>query len=206
MEDISISLNAEGISFLKGIFRNSKCKPKYRRWDFEDKMLALSLLKRSPKFYSFLWVLLPLPSRCTLQSILSTVHLAAGINAHLLGELQHCLQKMSDRDWYCCLSFDEMCIRDNVHFSQKLICIEGFEDCGTERTWNITNHALVFMVHGLHWSWKQPVTYYFSCESTKANLLLRFLNEVHGACQNARLCVVATICDMGANNIKALKL
>jgi hypothetical protein len=54
MEDISISLNAEGISFLKGIFRNSKCKPKYRRWDFEDKMLALSLLKCSPKFYSFL--------------------------------------------------------------------------------------------------------------------------------------------------------
>ena len=65
-EDISTSLNAEGIRLLKGIFRNSKCMPKGRRWNFEDKMLALSLLKHSPKSYSFLQLLLPLPSRCTL--------------------------------------------------------------------------------------------------------------------------------------------
>jgi len=40
MEDISTSLNAEGIRLLKGIFTNSKHKPKDRRWNFEDKMLA----------------------------------------------------------------------------------------------------------------------------------------------------------------------
>ena len=44
------------------------------------------------------------------------------------------LQKMSDRDQYCCLLFDEMSIRENVRFNQKLDCIEGFEDYGTERT------------------------------------------------------------------------
>jgi len=53
-EDISTSLKAEGIRLLKGIFTNSKRKPKGRRWNFEDKMLALSLPKRSPKSYSFL--------------------------------------------------------------------------------------------------------------------------------------------------------
>ena len=42
-EDISASLNAEGIRLLKGIFRNSKRKPKGRRWNFKVKMLALSL-------------------------------------------------------------------------------------------------------------------------------------------------------------------
>ena len=124
-EDISTSLNAEGIRLLKGIFRNSKCKPKGRRWNFEDKLLCLSLLKRSPKSYSFLRLLLPLPSRRTLQSILSTVHFAAGINAHVFGALQHSLQKMSDRERYCCLLFDEMPIRENVlAFSYKFeVCI-----------------------------------------------------------------------------------
>jgi len=107
-EDISTSLNSEGIRLLKGIFTNSKRKPKGRRWNFEDKMLALSLLKYSPKSNSFLRLLLPLPSRRTLQSVLSTVHFAAGINAHVFGALQHSLQKMSDRDRYCCLVFDEM--------------------------------------------------------------------------------------------------
>jgi hypothetical protein len=87
MEDISASLNAQGTRLLKDIFRNSKRKPKGRRWNFEDKMLALSLLKRSPKSYSFLQVLLPLPPRHTLQSLLSTIHFAAGINAHMFGAL-----------------------------------------------------------------------------------------------------------------------
>ena len=36
-EDIPTFLNAEGIRLLKGIFRNSKRKPKGRRWDFEEK-------------------------------------------------------------------------------------------------------------------------------------------------------------------------
>jgi hypothetical protein len=53
-EDISTSLNAKEIRLLKGIFRNSKCKPKGRRWNFKDKMLALYLFKRNPKSYSFL--------------------------------------------------------------------------------------------------------------------------------------------------------
>ena len=203
--DISTYLNAAGIRLLKGIFRNSKRKPKGRRWNFEDKMLALSLLKRSPKSYSFLRLLLPLPSRRTLQSVLNTIHFAAGINAHVFSALQHSLQKMSDRDRYCCLLFDEMSIRENVRFNQKLDCIEGFEDYGTERTRRIANHALLFMVRGLHRKWKQPVAYYFIRGSTKADLLERFLKEVLGACQDAGLRVVATVCDMGANNVRALR-
>ena len=61
MDDISACLNAESLWLLKGIFRNSKCKPKGRRWNFEDTLLALSLLKRSPKSYSFLRIMLSLP-------------------------------------------------------------------------------------------------------------------------------------------------
>jgi len=97
-------------------------------------------------------------------------------------------------------------VRENVYFNQKHECIEGFGDYGTQRTCNIANHTLVFMAGGLHRQWKQPVAYCFSCGSTKANLLVRCLDEVPGACQNARLQVVATICNMGANSIKALKL
>jgi len=40
----------------------------------------------------------------------------------------------------------------------------------------------------------------------KTNLLVTFLNEVLGACQNAGMHVVVTVCDMGANSVKALKL
>jgi len=189
MEYFSTSLNAEGIRLLKGIFRNSKRKPKGRRWNFGDKMLALSLLKHSPKSYFFVRLLLPHPSRRTLQSVLGSVHFAEGISAHVFGALQHSMQKMSDRDRYCCLLFDDMSIREKVRFNQKLACIEGCEDYGTERICIVANHALLFMVRGLLQKWKQPVAYYFIRGSTKAGLLMKFLKEVLGACQNAGHCL-----------------
>jgi hypothetical protein len=57
------------------------------------------------------------------------------------------------------------------------------------------------MVCGLHRKWKQPVAYYLCLKSTKAEMLVQFLNEVLGACQNVGLHVVATVCDMGTNNV-----
>jgi hypothetical protein len=50
------------------------------------------------------------------------------------------------------------------------------------------------------------VAYYLSRGSTKAEMLGQFLREVLGACQNVGLRVVATVCDMGTNNVKAMKL
>jgi hypothetical protein len=104
--------------------------------------------------------------------------------------------------------FDEMSIRESLHFNQKYDCIEVFEDCGSHgRTCNIENHDLVFMIRGLRRKWKQPVAYYFTRGSTKAEMIVQYLKEVHDdTCQNAGLKVVATVCDMGANNVKALKL
>jgi hypothetical protein len=37
-------------------------------------------------------------------------------------------------------------------------------------------------------------------------MIVQFSKEVLDACQNAGLQVVATVCDMGANNVEALKL
>ena len=47
-------------------------KPEGRRCSFKDKLLALSLLKRGSKSYTFLHSLFPLPSSWTLQTILNT--------------------------------------------------------------------------------------------------------------------------------------
>jgi hypothetical protein len=100
-----------------------------------------------------------------------------------------------------------MSIRENVWFNQKFDCIERFEDLGIQgRTCSIANHALLLMVRDLHRKWKQPVAYYLSRESTKVEIFVHFLNVVLGACQNVGLHVVATVCDMGTNNVNAMKL
>ncbi|XP_023721687.1 uncharacterized protein LOC111872233 [Cryptotermes secundus] len=207
MKNLSSSFSLEAATFLAAMFRNCRQMPKGKRWTFDDKVLALSLLKRFPKSYILLRTLFPLPSRGSLLSMLNTVPFRTGINAHVFHALQQSLQKMSDGNHYCCLMFDEMSIRENLHFNQKFDCIEGFEDCGSwGRTCNIANHALVFMIRGLRREWKQPVAYYFTRGSTKAEVIVQCLEEVLDACQNIGLKVVTTVCDMGANNVKALKL
>jgi hypothetical protein len=101
--------------------------------------------------------------------------------------------------------FDEMSIRENLHYNQKFDCIEGFDNLGRQgRTSKIANLALVFMVRGLRRKWKQPVAYYFSRGSTKAEMIKQLLEEVLDASHNAGLRVVAAVFDMGPNNVKAL--
>jgi hypothetical protein len=75
-----------------------------------------------------------------------------------------------------------------------LDCIENY---GTERTCRIPNQALHFMVCGLHQSGSNQSLTTSAVENTKASFLVRFLNEVLGACQSTGLQVVATACDMG---------
>ena len=182
-------------------------KPEDRRWSFKDIMLALSLLKRDPKSYTFLHSQFPLLSRCSLQTILNTVRFRMAINAHVFNTLIRTLQTMPDGDRVCCLMFHEMSIKENLHFNQKCGCIEGFEDLGSHsRTSSIANHALVFVLLGLHKKWKQPVACYLIHRSTKAEMLINFLMEVFGASHNVGLDVVAIMGDMGANSAKALKL
>ena len=112
------------------------------------------------------------------------------------------VQTMSDNVLMCCFIFNEMSMREYLHFNQKIECIEGFGDLGNhERRSNIVNHALFFMLHGLHKRCKQPVAYYLIGGSTKVEMLLNLLMEI----LDARLIVVAAVCDVGANNVQALK-
>ena len=69
----------------------------------------------------------------------------------------------------------------------------------------MASHALHFMFRGLNRKWKQPVAYYLSRGSNKAEMLKQFLVEVLEACHNVGLHVDATVSDMGTNNFKAMK-
>lgn len=50
-EYIEENLNSVPKQFLKSQFRNANKKPSGKRWTVEDKVLALSFYKRSPRLY-----------------------------------------------------------------------------------------------------------------------------------------------------------
>jgi hypothetical protein len=84
----SFSLNVDTSRSLASIARSSKHEPKGRRWSNKEKVLVVSIQKRSPRPYQFLRSLFPPTSRRTLQSILlNTVQFRISVNAHVYGVL-----------------------------------------------------------------------------------------------------------------------
>lgn len=71
-------------TFLRKIFTNLQHqhtkKPRGRKYTMKEKILSLTILKQSAKGYNLLRKLFVLPSKRTLQKLLSFVVLKPGIN------------------------------------------------------------------------------------------------------------------------------
>jgi hypothetical protein len=121
MDDLS-SFSLEAARFLESTFRKSRQRPKGRRWNFDDKVLAL--LKRSPRSY-ILHKLLPLPSRRSLQSIQNTLPFRTGISAHGF------------------VHSNSLCRKSLVEITTVVSC---FMKCQSERTYISTRSLIALRV------------------------------------------------------------
>ncbi|KAG8235685.1 hypothetical protein J437_LFUL014029 [Ladona fulva] len=157
-----------------------------------------------------------------LQRLLGSSPLSVGIHKKALANLIQALADKEPHNRLCLLLFDEMAIRQHFNCKVASDTITGFEDhgiLGGSKT--PAKYVLVFMVWGLLQDWKQPVAAFFSGSPTNPErlkelleLVLRecsvrlkeLLELVLRECSEAGLQIISTVCDMGSNNVKALKL
>jgi hypothetical protein len=153
----------------------------------------------------FLRKIVALPSRRTLLVVLKKVPFSVGVNKHFFKHISQSLTREQDKT--CVLLFDEIDIKEQFHYDIGSDRVIGYEDYGREELFiKSANKALVFMCQGLSRNWKKPVAYYFCNNACHADNLIKCVHEVlHAAIHIGGLDVVATICDMGSNNVKALK-
>ncbi|XP_046395734.1 putative nuclease HARBI1 [Ischnura elegans] len=84
--------------------------------------------------------------------------------------------------------------------------VNGFVDRGNHgRLHIVARQGLVFIAKSVSGSWKQPVAYYLSEAATNSSILVDLLKQVIVALRRVGLITAATVCDMGQNNVKALK-
>lgn len=182
----------------------SKKKKQGRRFTLDEKILALSLYKPSPRAYRLLSKLCVMPSRRTLYNLLQKIDLKAGVNKIIFENLKNRVVKMPETHRYCSLLFDEMAIGSGVYYDKRNDKLSGFVDNGRKTEKEFCDHVLVFMVRGIVKKYKQPLAYYFCTGSTKTLELKKQISEIITKLQETGLKVVATVCDQGTSNIAAI--
>ncbi|XP_022836994.1 uncharacterized protein LOC111364379 [Spodoptera litura] len=165
-------------------------KARGRRYSNSEKVMALTILKQSPKAYKLLKKMFVLPSKRCLQLMLSTFNLEPGVNKNILADLK---------------DFDEVSLAPGLEFISSLGKIVGFEDLGHQRKKTLADHALVFMIKGIKSKSKQPICFTFCKVTTKANELKNLLKIIIKEINATGLIVVATICDQATTNVRVVQ-
>ncbi|CAG5036833.1 unnamed protein product [Parnassius apollo] len=151
--------------------QNTPRKLTGRRWSIDDKVMALSIYKRSTGCYRLLRRLFCLPS-------------------------EDITKNREPEENLCILAFDEMSIRKHLQYNSKQDVIDGYQDHGNQgRTMEPATHALLFMAIGIRKKWKQPLAFYFSGDCVTADRLSVLIKEVLDASFQAGLNVTATVSD-----------
>ncbi|KAJ8914634.1 hypothetical protein NQ315_015372 [Exocentrus adspersus] len=181
--------------------RNIKTKPKARNYTTDEKLDALLLWKSSPGTYKLLnRIGFNLPTTATLRKLLRQIPLSPGISQVVFNGLASKVRKMTNGEKLC--MFDEMAIQPHLDYDLNKDSVVGFEK-GTK---NIADHATVFMIRGIFKKWKQPVGYMFHSFSMPAPTIVRHLKELVVKCENIGLNIIASVCDQGTNNVKAISM
>lgn len=200
------SVNSHSRSFIEAQIKNQKRHPKGYRFKTEDKILSLALFKQcGGKGYSLLSKIFALPSRRSLSKLLQKIPFHPGLNRRICSHLKATVSRMKSRDKNCVLIFDEISISPGLVYTPSNDKINGFQELGDDKRDPIfANHAIVFMLRGVHRKWKQPISFMFVHSTTKTSVLVKTLKEIIKSVFETGLNVVATICDQGSTNVSAI--
>ncbi|CAG4936128.1 unnamed protein product [Parnassius apollo] len=163
---------------LQSQLQNTPRKLTGRRWSIDDKVMALSIYKRSTGCYRLLRRLFCLPSEGTLKALLNRIPMKCGINSQIFKTIKDITKNREPEENLCILAFDEMSIRKHLQYNSKQDVIDGYQDHGNQgRTMEPATHALLFMAIGIRKKWKQPLAFYCSGDCVTADRLSVLIKE-----------------------------
>lgn len=183
---------------------------KNMHWTEAEKKFAYGIYYKSPAGYVFLLTKcgFVLPSVSTIRRGVNKMPLFPGVHneeykKHLKMKVNSMEQQYFEPE--CILMWDEMSLKPGLFYNEKLDLVEGVQDYGKsdhriERTSDIANTALVFILTGLSFKWKQPLSYYLSFGPVKYNILKELILENLSAALDCGFKVRVLTCDQSQTN------
>ncbi|XP_022830991.1 uncharacterized protein LOC111359629 [Spodoptera litura] len=198
-------MNKHAQNFIMMQLKSVDKKKKGVRFTHDEKLLALTLMKESPKGYRLLQKIFKLPSKRTLNRLAEMITFGVGINNNIFQLIERRAMNWDIKRKLCSIVFDEVALTPHLTYIESKDEIRGFKDLGSQTFFNYADHALVFMLRGLCSNWKQPICYYF-CEGTTSTIeVKRIVQEVVAKVANSGLLPIALVCDQGTTFRSALK-
>lgn len=175
----------------------------------KEKAIALNWMKVSNKQYRYFSKFgTKIPSSATLSRVIADISLGIGMTDGMLEYLKSEAESQchNPRNNLVTLVFDEIQLNTTVQYNARLGRMEGLIDYGTEggRKPELATHGLLFMVQGVCRKFRHSLGYYLTKAVVADDLKAMILKMVESlTC--AGFTVVATVCDMAASNVRALK-
>jgi hypothetical protein len=136
--------------------------------------------------------------------MLNKIPFYCGVNQSIFEHLKKRVDKMSNINKFCIL-FDEVSLSLGLHYCSRRDSVHGFFDYGgANRRLQFADHALAFIVKGIHKKWKQVVWYSFCKGTTPTADLRHIIKTLVDQLPTCGLNLVATISDQGSTNRAAV--
>lgn len=198
-------LNKQAKTFMLMQLKQVQKSKMARRFTLDEKLLALLLIKQSPKGYKLLENMFALPNKRTLIRLSEKVSMDPGLNPKIFEHITRNCESWDTQRKLCTIVFDEVALTPHLTFDEKKERIVGFVDLAEERKLRYCDHALVFMLRGICSPWRQSVAYYF-CEGTvSAAELQKILKQLVPQLLLTGLIPLGLVCDQGSTFRTAIR-
>lgn len=185
---------------------NKDKTPKGRRFSNEIKQFALTIYFLGPSVFHLLQKNFCLPSIRTLRKITSKYEFQPGLNDFMFNFLSFKTKTFSSDALNCILCADEMSIKTNLFYNLSKDQIIGFNQLKSCKTYDPAKHALVLMIRGINYNWKQPIAYYLISNSCTGGDLNNIIVSTIRRLKNININVKAFVTDQGSNFINFSKI
>lgn len=182
-----------------------------RRYSEKFRKFASTLYYHSPRAYTYVSSIFPMPSRQTIRTWLKILDAWPGFTQEALDHIRETLEGKSEREKLCCIMLDGMSIRKKCDLDTKSGRLIGYVDLGnsqstldTDET-GLAGDALVLMAVGVAAPWKVPFAYFLNNGLT-GEALQNILREAIAQLTECSANVVAVVCDALAANVSMGKL
>ncbi|CAK1584401.1 unnamed protein product [Parnassius mnemosyne] len=198
-------LNKQAQTFLFMQLKQIHKSKMARRFTLDEKLMALLIMKQSPKSYKLLEKMFALPSKRTLNRLSEKVSIQPGLNPLIFEHISNTTKKWDTKQKLCTIVFDEVSLTPHLTFNEKDDIINGFVDIAGERKLKYCDHALVFMLRGICSPWRQSVAFYF-CEGTVSAAELQcILKQIVPQVIRTGLIPLGLVCDQGSTFRTAIR-